>query len=121
MKRISKKFTTPEAVKLQYIVLDPKQITKSIQVSDAKINDYLKNHASTNSNEQVDVSHILFTVPAGADAHTRAEVKARAEKILEEVRANPKSFAEMARKYSQDPGSAKKWWRFGLLWSWCDG
>lgn len=101
------KFTTPEQVKLQYIVLDAATVSKNIVVNDSQIDKYLKDHPAQSNNEQIDVSHILFAVPNGSDAHTRAEIKARAEKILEEVKQNPASFAEVARKYSQDPGSAK--------------
>jgi peptidyl-prolyl cis-trans isomerase D len=52
------------------------------------------------------VSHILFTVPADATPEQKAKIKAQAEKILAEVKANPSKFASLAKEYSQDPGSA---------------
>ena len=36
------------------------------------------------------------------------EAKNRAEKVLEDVKANPEKFAEIAKKESQDPSSAQK-------------
>ncbi|HLX52774.1 MAG TPA: peptidylprolyl isomerase, partial [Aquella sp.] len=56
---------------------------------------------------QIDVSHILFTVPTNANAEAKAGIKAKAEKVLTEINANPAKFANLARKYSQDPISAK--------------
>lgn len=101
------KFTLPEQVKLQYIVLNPDDITKNIQIPDAEIAKFITNHPAQTQNTQIDVSHILFTVPNGADAKTRAKIKAHAEQVLAQVRANPSSFAKLARQDSQDPGSAK--------------
>lgn len=100
------KFTLPEQVKLQYIILDPNEIKNAIAISDTDIDKYLKNHPNNNANAEIDVSHILFTVPENSTAKQRADIKARAEKILEEVRANPSEFATLARKFSEDPGSA---------------
>lgn len=100
------KFTVPEQVKLQYIALDMNEVKNNIAISETDIDNYLKSHLNSNTNPQIDVSHILFTVPDNSTAKQRADIKARAEKILEEVRANPSEFASFARKFSEDPGSA---------------
>jgi peptidyl-prolyl cis-trans isomerase C len=55
--------------------------------------------------EQVRASHILVTVAQGADAATKAKIKAKAEDILKQVKAG-KDFAALAKEHSQDPGSA---------------
>lgn len=99
------KFTTPEQAKLQYLSLSPDSIAKNIKVSDDEINKYIAEHQKDTT--QIDVSHILFAVPAGADAATKAGIKAKAEKILAQVKATPAKFADLARQYSEDPGSAK--------------
>lgn len=101
-------YTMPEQVKVQYITLSPDAIQNTIKISDNAVNQYMNTHESELSAAKVDVSHILFSVPANADAKTRAEAKSRAEKVLEMVKANPDQFAELAKKYSEDPGSAKK-------------
>ncbi len=101
-------YTIPEKVKMQYLVLDSNNVANGIKVSEAEVERYMADHKSDNINEQIDVSHILFVVPENADMKTRDEIKAHAQKVLAEVKANPDKFAELAKKYSQDPGSAKK-------------
>ena len=54
--------------------------------------------------EQVKTRHILITVPKGADAKTDAAAKAKAADILKQVKAGG-NFADLAKKYSEDPGS----------------
>lgn len=100
------KYTVSDQVKLQYIQLSTDDIAKTIKVTDDEVSKYIQDHPASVANEQVDVSHILFTVPEGATAAQKAEVKAKAEKILAEVKANPTKFASLAKEYSQDPGSA---------------
>lgn len=100
------KYTVPDQVKLQYIQVSLDSLSSSIKVSDAEINQYLQDHPNSGSNEQVDASHILLTVPSGATPEQIAQIKAKAEQILAQVKANPAKFAELAKQYSQDPGSA---------------
>ncbi len=57
---------------------------------------------------QVLVSHILLLSPKDASAEEAAAVKARIDSIYDVVSAQPGQFAALARKYSQDPGSAPK-------------
>ena len=54
--------------------------------------------------EQVKTRHILIAVPAGADAKTDAAAKAKAEDLLKQIKAGG-NFADLASKYSDDPGS----------------
>lgn len=108
-------FTTPEQVKLQYIKLSANDIAKSITVSDDDINKYIAEHGSVTNNAQVDASHILLAFPQNATDAQKAQTKAAAEKVLAEVKANPTQFAELATKYSQDPGSAAKGGELGFF------
>ena len=48
--------------------------------------------------------HILIAVAKGADAKTDAAAKAKAEDVLKQVKAGG-NFADLAKKYSDDPGS----------------
>ncbi|MBP9742366.1 MAG: peptidylprolyl isomerase [Burkholderiales bacterium] len=103
------KFTIPERVKLQYLVLDPIAIGQNVKISDAEIKRYIDGHkAKMTGHEEVNASHILLAFPENADAKARAATKARAEQILIQVRQNPANFAKLAQQYSQDPGSANK-------------
>ncbi|MFN8771237.1 MAG: peptidylprolyl isomerase [Neisseriaceae bacterium] len=100
-------FTIPEQVKVQYIKLSPDTLQNNIKISESAVSSYINAHESELSNTKVDVSHILFSVPSNADAKTKSNIKALAKKVLDEVKANPSKFSELAKEYSQDPGSAK--------------
>jgi peptidyl-prolyl cis-trans isomerase D len=54
--------------------------------------------------EQATSRHILISVPEGADAKTDAAAKAKAETVLKQLQAGG-SWADLAKKYSDDPGS----------------
>lgn len=99
-------YTLPEQVKLQYIQVSATTLANTIKISDDELNKYLQDHPDAASNKQVDVSHILFSVPSDATAEQKAQIKAKAEAVLTQVQANPSKFAELAKQYSQDPGSA---------------
>ncbi len=75
------------------------------QVTDADVQSYYSAHMDNYKvEEQVKTRHILITSPKGADAKTDAAAKAKAEDVLKQVRAGG-NFAELAKKYSDDPGS----------------
>ncbi|MCC2644561.1 MAG: peptidylprolyl isomerase [Burkholderiales bacterium] len=99
------KFTTPEQAKVQYLKLSADAVAKNIKVSDAEISKYTADHQGAST--QIDVSHILLTVPANASPATKSQIMTKAQNILDQVNANPAAFAELAKKYSQDPVSAK--------------
>lgn len=102
-----KELEVPEHVSAEYVVLDEAVATQGITVSDADIADYYKNNASRfGREERRRASHILIEVPASADQATRDAARAKADALAKEAAANPDSFAELARKNSQDSGSA---------------
>ncbi|HWI10961.1 MAG TPA: SurA N-terminal domain-containing protein [Burkholderiaceae bacterium] len=102
-------FMAPEVADVEYVVLDLDALKKGITVSDKELRDYYAaNEARYTTPEERRASHILVKVDAGATAADRAKAKAKAEALLAEVRKSPASFAEVARKNSDDPGSAEK-------------
>ncbi|WP_431273321.1 SurA N-terminal domain-containing protein [Variovorax ureilyticus] len=105
----SAQFQAPEAANVEYLVLDLDAAKKNIVVSDADLRSYYdQNSARFGSKEERRASHILIAAPAGAPAAEREKARARAEQLLAEVRKAPGTFAEVARKNSQDSGSAEK-------------
>jgi len=84
-------------------------VKKGIEVKESDLRTYYdQNKDRMGTPEQRRASHILITAPADASAEQRDKAKAKAEDLLKQVLAKPESFAEVARKNSQDPGSAEK-------------
>lgn len=99
-------YTVPEQIKLQYIKLSVDDLATTIKITDADLDKYLQAHPELANNSEVDVSHILITIPADATTAQKSAAKTKVEQILAQVKANPAKFAELAKQYSEDPGSA---------------
>jgi len=102
-------FKAPEQAQVEYVVLDIDAVKKDIKVPEADLRSYYEqNVARLSGNEERRASHILINAPKDAPAPQREKAKAQAESLLQTVRAAPDSFADVAKKNSQDAGSAPK-------------
>ena len=102
-----KLFQAPEQASIEFVVLDLDTVTKGIAVNEADLKTYYEQNAKQlSSTEERRASHILITAPVTAPAAQREVAKAKAEALLATIRKAPDTFAEVARKNSQDPGSA---------------
>jgi peptidyl-prolyl cis-trans isomerase D len=102
-------FQVPEQANVEYLVLDLEAAKKNIAISEADLKSYYdQNTARFGTKEERRASHILISAPAGAPAADREKARAKAQQLLEEVRKAPNSFGDVARKNSQDTGSAEK-------------
>lgn len=102
-------FQAPEQASVEYLLLDLETVKKNIAVSEAELRSYYdQNSARFGSKEERRASHILIASPANASAADREKARAKAEQLLAEVRKAPSTFADVARKNSQDPGSAER-------------
>lgn len=102
-------FRVPEQASIEYVVLDMDAVKKGITLNEADLKSYYdQNKDRLGTKEERRASHILITAPASAPAAERAKAKAKAEELLAEVKKSPNTFADVARKNSQDPGSAEK-------------
>ena len=100
-------FQAPESADVEYLVLDLESIKKSINLNAQDVKSYYdQNVERLSGKEERRASHILISAPKDAPAADRQKAKDRATALLEQVRKNPDGFAELARKNSQDPGSA---------------
>ena len=109
-------FRTPERVRAQYLELSAAALGRQEPVSDAEVKKLYESRASQyRVPEERRVSHILIAVPADAKPAQREAAHKKAEEILAELRKSPQRFAELAKKYSQDPGSAQKGGDLGLF------
>lgn len=99
----------PEQRKLQFFNFDVSNLPGGRpQVTDADIQSYYSSHQTQyRVEEQVQTRHILVPVARGADAKADAAAKAKAQDALNQVKAGG-NFAELAKKYSEDPGSKDK-------------
>ena len=100
-------FQAPEQADVEYLVLDAASLQKSLTLNAADVRAYYDQNAGRLAGtEERRARHILLTVPAGAPAADKEAVRVKAAALLEQVRKNPASFAEVAKAQSQDPGSA---------------
>ena len=101
------RFQLPESADIEYLVLDLEQLMKGVKASDEDLRKYYDDNQSRFSvAEERRASHILIKADKSASAADRAKAKARAEELLAQARKAPATFADLARKNSQDEGSA---------------
>lgn len=102
-------FKSPEHAKVEYVVLDMDSVKKGIKLAEADVRAYYEqNVARLSGVEERRASHILISAPKDAPAADRQKAQAQAQALLKAVRAAPDSFADVAKKNSQDTGSASK-------------
>jgi peptidyl-prolyl cis-trans isomerase D len=105
----SERFRSVESADIEYLVLDTASLQKSISLPEQDLKTYYEQNVQRLAGkEERRASHILINAAKDAPAADRAKAKAKAEELLAAVRKSPKSFADVARKNSQDPGSATK-------------
>jgi peptidyl-prolyl cis-trans isomerase D len=100
-------FQAPEQADIEYVVLDLETVQKGLTVNEQDLKTYYEqNAARLGGHEERRASHILIAAPKDAPPAEREKAKAKAGELLAAVKKAPDSFAEVARKNSQDPGSA---------------
>ncbi len=102
-------FRIPEQVRVEYLVLSSEAAMGQVQIDPAEA----KKHYESNLRqygvpESRQASHILIAVDKAAAEDAKKKARALADQVYAEVKKNPSSFAELAKKHSQDPGSAAK-------------
>ena len=100
-------FQQAEQASVEYVVLDLDAVKAGITPNEDDLRTYYKeNLARLSGQEERRASHNLINAAKDAPAAERDKAKAQAEELLAQLRKNPDSFAELAKKYSQDKGSA---------------
>ena len=96
----------PEQRAVTYFAFTPNQLPGGIpQPSQQEIQSYYNQHQTEYQvPEQARSRHILIKVDPSADAKTQAAAKAKAEDVAKQLR-NGGNWNELAKKYSDDPGS----------------
>jgi peptidyl-prolyl cis-trans isomerase D len=102
-------YRVPERVRVEYLVLSAEALARQDPPTEEEIKAAYEARASQfRVDEQRRASHILV------------KTKEEAEKILHELKKNPGRLAELAKKHSQDSGSAEKggdlgWFGRGMM------
>jgi len=110
------KFRVPEQVKLEYVVFSVNNLITSVQVTEDETRKYYEeNAAKFQGDEQRRASHILIGFGGKTDAAAKAAAHDKALKILAEIKKDTNKFEDLAKKNSQDPGSAEKGGDLGLF------
>jgi peptidyl-prolyl cis-trans isomerase D len=100
-------FNVPETRDLQIILADQAKVAETIQVTDAQVQDYYNAHKDEyRTPERVHARHILLST-ANKPKEEVPKIQAQAEALLKQIKSGG-DFAELAKKNSQDPGSAQK-------------
>jgi peptidyl-prolyl cis-trans isomerase D len=112
--RHREEFKIPAKVKVHYLLFDPKDYLKQVQVSSKEIEDYYQNNREKfGQPKRVKVRHILIKADA-KDAQASAKAKEKADSIQKEA-AQGKDFAQLAKKYSEDPGTKDQGGEIGYI------
>ena len=110
----------PEKRKVKYAVIDSNKVDASVQVTQDDLRAYYdKQRDQYRTPEQVKVSHILIKTPlpgpdGKVDEKGTAEAQRRAEDLLKQLKGGAK-LEDLAKKYSDDPGSAKQGGSLGWI------
>jgi len=102
-------YRLPERRIVSYVLADEATLSSRVSVTDREIDTYYQGHRDEfKHEEEACASHVLVKVKQNAEAkegHPDDEAKKIAQGILDQVKAG-KDFAELARKSSEDQGSA---------------
>jgi len=104
----SERFRSQESADVEYLVLDAAGLAKTLQLPEQDIKTYYEQNVQRlSSQEQRRASHILISASKDAPSAEKDKARAKAESLLQTLRKDPKAFADLARKNSEDPGSAR--------------
>jgi peptidyl-prolyl cis-trans isomerase D len=112
--------SVPEKRQLKYVVFDTTKLLAQTQVTPQDLKSYYDQHSGEfRTPEQVNVRHILIKSPlpgpdGKVDPKAMDAARAKAQDVLKQLKAGG-NFAELAKKYSDDPGSAKNGGSLGFI------
>ena len=100
-------FRIPEQVRVEYLALSLEVLQRQAQPDPAEVKKYYEtNRSQFEVRESRQAAHIFVSVDSAPGAESRQKARARAEEIYQQLQKAPAGFAEMAKKRSEDPGSA---------------
>ena len=101
-------FRVPEQVRVEYVTLSADTLPPAQVDAAAARKVYESNQRQFGVPEMREASHILIAADKAAGEGAKEKARALAQQIAGELKKDPSRFAELAKKHSQDPGSAAK-------------
>jgi peptidyl-prolyl cis-trans isomerase D len=96
------RFMVPEKIKVDYVEITSDALAETVEIDEAQIQKMYDDYVSSVSGrEERKARHILIQA-----TEDKAAAKAKIESLKQELEQGA-DFAELAKKHSQDPGSAK--------------
>jgi peptidyl-prolyl cis-trans isomerase D len=103
------RYKSIESADIEYVVLNLEAVEKTITVNETDLKTYFEqNQANLASKEERRASHILINAGKDMNAADRQKAKEKALSISEALKKKPDQFSELAKKNSEDSGSAGK-------------
>jgi peptidyl-prolyl cis-trans isomerase D len=112
--------SVPEKRKVKYAIVETGKAEAGVEITQEDLRSYYDQHrAQYQMPEQVKVSHILIKTPlpgpdGKVDEKGVAEAQHRAEDLLKQLKGGAK-LEDLAKKYSEDPGSGKQGGSLGWI------
>ena len=102
-------FQVPEQARIEYVLLTQDALTAQAAVTPEEVRkQYEANATQYTAPEERSASHILIPVKPDAKEDEKAAAKKLAQDVYAKAKANPAKFADLAKEYSKDPGSAQQ-------------
>ena len=112
----SQEFQIAERVKVEYVNLSIDSLLSQVAATEQEIKVYYDEHTNEfGTQEQRQAAHILIALPKQATDAEKQAAKSKAEQVLQQVKLAPEKFADLAKQYSQDPGSAASGGDLGMF------
>src|ERR1700687_4501660 len=107
-------YQMPEKRVVRYALADTMQLLRNTELSNEELNTaYTRNLQQFNVPNRVHVEHILLFTKGKTDAEV-SEIRKKAEDVLKQAKKGAK-FEDLAKKYSEDPGTKDKGGDLGWL------
>jgi peptidyl-prolyl cis-trans isomerase D len=111
----AERYKSPERVRVEYVRLSATDLVKDMRVGEEEIRKAMaESTASSAGKEERRASHILIKLPQGSDAQAEQAAMVKSQDLRAKILAGA-DFATLARKNSDDTGSAAKGGDLGFV------
>lgn len=108
-------FRRPEQVKIEYLRLSTAQLAERVETSEELTRQFYNENADRYLvEERRQASHILLSLDEGKTLNDSPETSARLEELQKKI-MDGEDFSELAKAYSDDPGSATQGGNLGQV------